>query len=305
MGSNNTASGDASFASGEGNTASAYASVAGGGASIASGDYSLAIGQSAEASAKNALALGRGASASAPSAVAIGDYAQATADLSMALGSGQASGSGALTLGFGNVASGDFSTAMGFRTTASGPRSTALGYYADTNSHDGALVYGDASTNAALLASADNQVSARAAGGYRFFTNAAMTLGAQLQPNQTAWSVLSDRARKRDFAVVDGEYLLSRIQLIPVTTWIYLDQPDAAIRHIGPMAQDWRQAFGLSADSVTINSGDFDGVNLAATQALERRTRSQEARIAALETENAALRVRLGRIEQLLARSQP
>jgi trimeric autotransporter adhesin len=38
------------------------------------------------------------------------------------------------------------------------------------------------------------------------------------------------------------------------------------------MAQDWHAAFALNADSLTINQGDFDGVNLAAIQALELRT---------------------------------
>jgi hypothetical protein len=68
------------------------------------------------------------------------------------------------------------------------------------------------------------------------------------------------------------------------------------------MAQDWDRAFGLSGDSLTINSGDFDGVNLAAVQALERRTAEQRAEIDALRAENRALAERLARIEALIKR---
>jgi hypothetical protein len=104
-----------------------------------------------------------------------------------------------------------------------------------------------------------------------------MTLGAQLTPGQTTWSALSDRNVKAEFLAVNG-------------------QPDREVRHIGPMAQDWQAAFGFSRDSTTINSGDFDGVNLAAVQALERRTRE-------LQAENAELRARLERLESLHAPS--
>lgn len=99
----------------------------------------------------------------------------------------------------------------------------------------------------------------------------------------------SDRGRKENFLPLDGESLLGRIRDLPVSTWNYIAQ-GREIRHIGPMAQDWNRAFGFNADTLTINSGDFDGVNLAAVQALEARTAGQGARIEALERENAALR---------------
>jgi uncharacterized protein YceH (UPF0502 family) len=60
------------------------------------------------------------------------------------------------------------------------------------------------------------------------------------------------------------------------------------------MAQDWHRAFGFTTDDHVINMSDFDGVNLAAIQALEART-------AALQAENAELRARLERLEALVA----
>jgi hypothetical protein len=100
---------------------------------------------------------------------------------------------------------------------------------------------------------------------------------------------------------IDGEDILSRIRRLPISTWRYTAQ-GGGIRHIGPMAQDWDRAFGLSGDSLTINSGDFDGVNLAAVQALERRTAQQAAEIAAQRAEIAALREQNRAVAERLAR---
>jgi hypothetical protein len=111
----------------------------------------------------------------------------------------------------------------------------------------------------------------------------------------SSWLVISDRNRKEDFLGVNGEELLARLRTVPVTTWRYRDEADRTVRHIGPMAQDWQRAFGFSADATTIDMSDLDGVNLAAVQALERRT-------AALQAENAALRERLARVEAQAAR---
>lgn len=54
-----------------------------------------------------------------------------------------------------------------------------------------------------------------------------------------------------------------------------------------------RPAFPLNDDPLTINSGDFDGINLAAIQALERRTaelREKTAEVDRLRAEVASLR---------------
>jgi uncharacterized small protein (DUF1192 family) len=81
------------------------------------------------------------------------------------------------------------------------------------------------------------------------------------------------------------------------------------VRHIGPMAQDWHAAFGLNDDPLTINQGDFDGVNLAAVQALDARTAPLVDEIARLRREGEekdrrieALEARLERLEKALER---
>ena len=70
---------------------------------------------------------------------------------------------------------------------------------------------------------------------------------------------------------------------------------------MGPMAQDFRAAFGLGESELLINSVDIDGVNLAAVKALEARSAAQQARITELEARNAALEQRLARLEELVA----
>ncbi|HKP76101.1 MAG TPA: tail fiber domain-containing protein [Longimicrobiaceae bacterium] len=162
----------------------------------------------------------------------------------------------------------------------------------------------DGSTTDSTQASANNQFTVRAAGGIRLFTNATMTTGVQVAAGGSSWAVISDRNRKQDFLAVNGEELLARLRGVPVSTWRYRDEEDRATFHIGPMAQDWHRAFGFTRDDRTINMSDLDGVNLAAAQALERRTATQAGEIAVLHQEvdelrraNAALEARLQRLE--------
>ena len=92
-------------------------------------------------------------------------------------------------------------------------------------------------------------------------------IGAVLYPGNSAWSPLSDRALKANVTAVDTGQLLARLAGVPVTTWNYTTQ-DPAIRHIGPMAQDFYAAFGLGEDERHISTVDADGVALAAIQGL-------------------------------------
>jgi hypothetical protein len=202
-----------------------------------------------------------------------------------------------ISMGHTTNADGQGAVAIGYRSTADADYSLALGQRASTNGHAGAIVIADGSTTDSIEASANNQFSVRAAGGYRLFSNATETTGMSMNAGGSSWLVISDRSRKQDFLGVNGEELLARLRTVPVTTWRYRDEADRTVRHIGPMAQDWQRAFGFSADGTTINMSDFDGVNLAAVQALSARTER-------LQAENAALRKRLARVEAQAARGR-
>ena len=71
---------------------------------------------------------------------------------------------------------------------------------------------------------------------------------------------------------------MGKLSAIPMQTWNYRSQ-DTSIRHMGPMAQDFRAAFGLGEDDKHISTVDADGVALAGILALYRMVREKDAQI--------------------------
>ena len=132
----------------------------------------------------------------------------------------QATARAPYAVSFGHTANADGTGAMafGYRATADADYSLALGQRASTNGHAGAIVIADGSTTDSIEASANHQFSVRAAGGYRLFTNATTTTGVSLNAGGSSWNVISDRNRKHGFSTVDGEELLGRLRMVPVTT---------------------------------------------------------------------------------------
>jgi hypothetical protein len=108
--------------------------------------------------------------------------------------------------------------------------------------------------------------------------------------------VPSDRNVKENFGSVDIHGILSRLATIPVETWNYKAQ-GSAIRHIGPMAQDFAAAFGVGEDDRHINIVDAFGVTLASIQALYEVIKEKDARISALEQQVKNLLTGSGRGE--------
>ncbi len=253
------------------------------------GDGSIAMGTNTRATGLQSTSIGIGTLASAQGAVAIGFGSQAT-------------GLAAYAMGFNTVSSGQGATAIGFSTIASGNASTAMGYGVSTAGFEGSFIYGDRSNLVTTLEnSAANQFMVRAAGGSIIYSNAGATAGVTLAPGDGAWSSVSDRNRKMDFVSIDGEEILSRVRTVPVTEWSYRSQ-GTAVRHMGPMAQDFRAAFGLGTSELMINSIDIDGVNLAAIHALIARTDRLREENAALQREVQTLRAQVDRVDALTKR---
>jgi hypothetical protein len=248
----------------------------------------------------------------------MGSGAQATGDDALALGPSSIAGGLASVVIGPSIANGSFGVAIGLQNSASGQFSVAIGKNARTANRQGSVVIGDGCasfSSDSVYPTANNQFIVRGCGGVKIFTNQGLTAGVQLASGGSSWSVVSDRNRKENFLAVDGEDLLLRLRAVPVSTWNYLSQ-DRAIRHMGPMAQDFAAAFGLGESELLINSLDLDGVNLAGVQALAARTDQMRAQMRSLTDENAVLRgenaalrgrmseleARLQRIEALLAR---
>jgi hypothetical protein len=70
---------------------------------------------------------------------------------------------------------------------------------------------------------------------------------------------------------------------------------------MGPTAQDFYAAFGLGQDNQHIAPLDANGVTIAAVQELDRMVQVRDAKIAALEQQNADMAERLARLEQIVA----
>lgn len=271
--------GEYSFAANHSTIASGYSSTALGDQTTASGSTSLATGLGTSASGDYSLAGGFDSHAEGSTSFALGLYTKATGLRSFALGYNvNALAQSSFSIGFNNITSGNYSFAMGSN--------------AHTNGKQGSWVISDYSAgdnfSNYLYSSADNEMSMRFNGGYRLYSNTSATAGVVLASGSNSWSTVSDVNRKENFAPIDGDDVLKKIAGFNLVSWNYKGQDGKQFRHYGPMAQEFYAAFGKDkygtiGNDTTINQADFDGINLIAIQALEKRTRE-------LKTENEALK---------------
>jgi len=106
----------------------------------------------------------------------------------------------------------------------------------------------------------------------------------------------SDRNAKTGFASVDTAAVLEKVARLPIQQWRFKTEVEE-VKHVGPMAQDFQEAFGLGDIPTAIATVDADGVALAAIQGLHQKVESENAM---LRAENAELKARLERIERLV-----
>jgi hypothetical protein len=102
------------------------------------------------------------------------------------------------------------------------------------------------------------------------------------------WTNGSSRTFKKNFASINPLEILSKVVALPVSSWTYNNSDEGL--HVGPMAEDFKAAFGLGSDEKHIGTVDADGVALAAIQGLNLK-------LTAAEAENAALKARLDALE--------
>ena len=270
------------------NTASAdFATVGGGEKNTASGSEST-VGGGIDNTASNSNATvggGDGNTASGNAATVGGGFGN------------EASGTNATVPGgANNAAKGNHSFAAGNKATAWGP----------------AFVWGDSSSTG-VREMAPDQVVFQAGGGMYIgddggpgsdFYNEGSKLintssGAYLTTGGT-WTDSSSRAVKHNIDPVDGPKVLEKVTSLPVSEWTYDDEPDD-VRHMGPMAEDFYETFGLGADDEHIASLDSAGVALAAIKGLSQKLDDRDDRIDDLEAENEQLREHNAELEDRLA----
>jgi hypothetical protein len=286
-----------------------YYSWAGGALTTAAGIYSFAMGNqnTIESGAQAGIALGSG------------NYITTTGSFGVALGlNNDVLNTAGVAIGQNAWSDGDAAVALGYRTTADADYSQAFGYRASTNGHTGAKVFGDASTTDSIEAVANNEFAVRAAGGFRFRSNATLTNGCNIAAGGASITCASSITLKENFLDVDGSDVLSRMRRIPVNTWNYIDEGRQS-RHMGPFAEDFWREFGLGSEPLAIGHLDIDGVNFAGVKALDARTVEMQGTIArqaqqieqlstqnqALQTRNEEMEARIARLEALIAAPQP
>jgi hypothetical protein len=200
-----------------------------------------------------------------------------------------------------NTASGFLSTVAGGNSnTAGGAASFAAGNFANAGS-DGCFVWSDFSTTNPTNCGVANAFVARAMGGVYLLTGGTYPAytGALLAAGSTSWTTYSDRNGKEHIVAVDPREVLSKVAALPIATWNWKSQ-DAAVRHMGPMAQDFAAAFGLGETPRGINTVDSEGVALAAIKGLYELHERTEAELRAKDREITALRQELEAIKAAL-----
>jgi hypothetical protein len=273
-----------------------YYSWAGGALTKAAGIYSFAMGNSniVEQDAQAGVAIGSGNKVWG-SGTELGYFGVA-----LGLNNDVLDHSG-VAIGNSNWSDGDAAVALGYRATADADYSMAFGYRASTNGHTGAKVFGDASTTDSIEAVANNEFAVRAAGGFRFRSNATLTNGCNIAAGGASITCASSITLKENFLGVDGEDVLARMRRIPVNSWNYIDEGRQS-RHMGPFAEDFWREFGLGSEPLAIGHLDIDGVNFAGIKALDARTLELQSTVARLSSENESLRAANAEMEARIAR---
>ena len=186
-------------------------------------------------------------------------------------------------MGFYTTASGGSGAiVMGEATAAAANNTMAAGTRAMAN-HPGTFVWADYQY-ATFSSTANNQFLIRATA---LDVNGTVTA--------TAFNPPSDRNLKEKFAPVNPVEVIDKVAALPICRWNF--KGDTATPHVGLMAQDFHAAFGLGTDDKHIATVDADGVALAAIQGLNLKLSEELKR---RNTENAELKARLDKLEQLL-----
>ena len=333
----NLASGQWSFIGGGGRQTGSGAAGAAAQDHIASGDFSAIAGGQANRATAGYTFIGGGngnqvsvslssvaggnnniINGSAYGFIGGGDSSVVSGDSAVVAGGWNNTASGAQSSimgGKGNTASGSGSAILGGYSNVASTNSTAGGNRAKAN-YTGAFMWADSTAldfkvqaseftgGGAGWVDATNTFNVRATGGAWFVTavdgtTGRPTAGPYVAPGSGTWSVSSDRNLKEDFVAVDTRLTLEKVVALPMTTWRY--KTENGVRHIGAMAQDFKQAFDVGTDDRSITTVDADGVALAAIQGLYALVKEKDAQIDELKQRLAAVEASQGDVKAMKA----
>jgi hypothetical protein len=294
-----------------------FFSWAGGSNSTAQGLYALAFGDTNTAESTSSIVFGSGNQVKGAAGFSAGAGNRVCDTYGVALGNNAKSG-GPIINGKCDPDSfnihGLAAVAIGYNVTADQDHTTAMGKFASNNGYAGTFVWSDGSATASadtFRNTANNEFALRATGGFRFRTNLAGTTGCNLPAGSGVFNCTSSRYTKENFSLTNGNDTLSRLRRIPISTWNYISE-GPAVRHMGPMAEDFYQAFKLGTGNTSIGVQDLAGVSLSAIQELDQRTTELQQKTAEvdqlrqeldeLRVANSALEKRLAALEQQTAK---
>ena len=279
-----------------------FFSWAGGSNSTAIGLYALAFGDTNSAESTSSIVFGSGNQVKGAAGFSVGAGNRVCDTYGVALGNNAKSGGPLIngrcdpdTFNIRGLAA----VAIGYNVTADQDHTTAMGKFASNNGFTGTFIWSDGAPQASadtFRNTANNEFAARATGGFRFRTNLGGTTGCNLPAGSGVFNCTSSMFTKENFEAVNGEDVLARLRELPVSSWNYITEGDA-VRHIGPMAEDFHRVFGLGTDSQSIGVQDLASISIAAIQALEQRTAELQAKTAEVD----ALRAQLASFEERLA----
>jgi hypothetical protein len=286
-----------------------FFSWAGGSNSTAIGLYALAFGDTNSAESTSSIVFGSGNQVKGAAGFSAGAGNRVCDTYGVALGNNAKSGGPLIngkcdpdTFNIRGLAA----VAIGYNVTADQDHTTAMGKFASNNGFTGTFIWSDGSaqqTADTFRNTANNEFAARATGGFRFRTNLGGTTGCNLPAGSGVFNCTSSRTTKENFKLASGEDVLARLRKIPVSTWNYTAE-GSAVRHMGPMAEDFYEQFELGTGNTSIGVQDLAGVSLAAVKALDQRTAQLQQRTAEVEqlrSEVQSLRAANTTMEQRLA----
>jgi trimeric autotransporter adhesin len=148
---------------------------------------------------------------------------------------------------------------------------------------------------------ASGEFAVRATGGVRFVTaieklSGEPSSGSYLASGSGSWSSMSSKEQKENFETIDSQEILNKVISMPVQKWNYKSQDDS-VKHIGPFAEDFEQAFGVGDFKGRITSTDADGVALAAIQGLNEKLQQE---LVGKQQEIDSLNKRLEHLEKIV-----
>ena len=294
--SNSTALGRSAAANSSAATSVGFGAGFNGGTEVTDSPHAIAIGYLAniDAASPGAIAIGgdsadlsdKGASASGENAIAIGADAQATAPGAIAIGTNVVADTADTLVTNVPILAKNISDIVFARTMfeIQNPGNTK---FSVTNSDaNESWAFANPGTGFRLSRQGSGSVE------FEVKNNGNAVLAGTLTEN-------SDRNAKQDIQLLDQQTILDKVMELPISEWRYKDDP--ASRHIGPMAQDFYQAFKLGSTDKGISTLDSSGIALAAIQALKaenetmRVTKDQQ--IAQLNQKLLQLEMKLNQLE--------